>query len=590
MVTDILSSSAERWRARLQFVLPFGVGAATAIGFEPLALWPLTLAGLVWLLREVAGASGARGAFGLAWRFGVGHFVVGLNWIATAFTYQAAMPVWLGVAAVVVVSLYLALFPALAALVAWHVGRPRDRGAAFVLAFAGAWILGECLRATLFTGFSWNPLGVVLLPLPALAHAASWMGSYGLSGVVLLLAGVAWLAVGRRFVGALALVGVVAIAPLVAWLGDRMTATDAIADSAAAGPHASAAAAADPTTDAAAGAAATTDPAAGAAATTDPAAGAAATTDAAAGAAPTTGAAAGAAATTAAASGRGIPIRIVQPNIHQDEKYVPDLAAKHAKIYAKLSGPPTSQPRLLLWPEAATLRFLQLEPDAREELATLLGPQDTLVLGGEAVILDPAGHAPDIYYNSVFALDHTARLLWRYDKAHLVPFGEYLPLRPVLEKIGLSKLVPGEGDFSSGPGPRTFEVPGFGTLGLQVCYEIIFSGRVLDGAHRPSFLFNPSNDAWFGKWGPPQHFAQARLRAIEEGVPIVRATPTGISGVIAPDGSIVSALPQNVAGVLDAVIPPPRPATWFAKTGLWMSPLIGILLIAASWRVARRAR
>lgn len=514
MATDVLSSRAARWPAWLQFVLPIGVGAATAVGFEPLALWPLTLAGLVWLFRAVEAAPTTRRAFGTTWRFGVGHFIVGMNWIATAFTYQAAMPAWLGVLAVIVLSLYLALFPALAALFAWRIGRQQERGIEFALAFAGAWVIGEYLRATLFTGFSWNPLGVVLLPVPALAHAANWMGSYGLSAVVLLIAGVAWLALKRRPVGVLILMGLVAIAPLVAWLSDRPVAADA----------------------------------------------------------------------------RGIPARIVQPNIHQDEKYAAGMAARHAKIYAKLSGPPTSEPRLLLWPEAATLRFLQLEPDAREELATLVGPKDLLVVGGEAVTVDPAGRAPDIYYNSVYGLNHQGELVWRYDKSHLVPFGEYLPLRPMLEKIGLSKLVPGEGDFSSGPGPRTFDAPGFGTLGLQVCYEIIFSGRVIDESHRPSFLFNPSNDAWFGKWGPPQHFAQARLRAIEEGIPVVRATPTGISGVIASDGSVVSTLPQNVAGVLDVVIPPPRPATLFARMGLWVSPILGLLLIAGSWLAARRAR
>ncbi len=347
------------------------------------------------------------------------------------------------------------------------------------------------------------------------------MGSYGLSSLVLLLAGIAWLALKRRPVGALLLALIVASTAVVTWLATpTLTAASAIS----------------------------------------------------------------------AATGRGIPIRIVQPNIHQDEKYVPDLAEKHAKIYAKLSGPPTGKPRLLLWPEAATLRFLQLEPDARKELASLLGPQDVLVLGGEAVTIDPKGHAPDVYYNSVYALDHTARLLWRYDKAHLVPFGEYLPLRPILEKIGLSKLVPGEGDFSKGPGPRSFEAPGFGSLGLQVCYEIIFSGRVLDESRRPWFLFNPSNDAWFGSWGPPQHFAQARLRAIEENITVVRATPTGISGVIDRDGSVIATLPQNKAGVLDVELLPPQPPTVFAKRGLWISPLIGILLIAGSWLAARRAR
>src|SRR3546814_17560648 len=107
-------------------------------------------------------------------------------------------------------------------------------------------------------------------------------------------------------------------------------------------------------------------------------------------------------------------------------------------------------------------------------------------------------------------------------------------MRPLLAAIGLSRLAPGDLDFLAGPGPRSLALPGFGSAGIQICYEIIFPGRVVDPRHRPDFLFNASNDAWFGSWGPPQHLTQARLRAIEEGLPVARATPTGISAVIDP--------------------------------------------------------
>jgi apolipoprotein N-acyltransferase len=271
----------------------------------------------------------------------------------------------------------------------------------------------------------------------------------------------------------------------------------------------------------------------------------------------------------------GVAIRIVQPNIGQGEKYDPEQVVRHERIYARLSGKPTSAPRILLWPEAATLRFLELEPNARAALATLLGPRDILLTGGESVTADAQGNV-ESYHNSVFALDSAGRILWRYDKAHLVPFGEYLPLRPALERIGLSRLVPGEGDFASGPGPKTFAAPPFDTVGVQICYEIVFPGKVLDRAHRPAFLFNPSNDAWFGTWGPPQHFAQARMRAIEEGVPVVRATPTGVSGVIGPAGQVVRTLPTSREEVLDAVVPPPLAPTVFARLGPWTSALFAL--------------
>jgi predicted amidohydrolase len=106
-----------------------------------------------------------------------------------------------------------------------------------------------------------------------------------------------------------------------------------------------------------------------------------------------------------------------------------------------------------------------------------------------------------------------------------VPYGEYLPMRPILSLIGLQRLVPGDFDFDPGPGPRAMAFPGFGAVGMQICYEIIFSGQVIDEQHRPAVLFNPSNDSWYGSWGPPEHLAQARMRAIEEGLPILRAIP-----------------------------------------------------------------
>ena len=139
----------------------------------------------------------------------------------------------------------------------------------------------------------------------------------------------------------------------------------------------------------------------------------------------------------------------------------------------------------------------------------------------------------------MFVLGARRTCVGRYDKAHLVPYGEYLPMRPLLSAIGLSRLAPGDIDFAAGPGPRTIAPGGWGKVGFQLCYEIIFSGQVVDAHNRPDFIFNPSNDAWFGRWGPPQHLAQARLRAAEEGMPVIRSTPTGISAVIDARGKIV---------------------------------------------------
>ena len=213
-----------------------------------------------------------------------------------------------------------------------------------------------------------------------------------------------------------------------------------------------------------------------------------------------------------------------------------------------------------------------------------------LVTGGLALRADSNGEIVGAT-NSVFALTSSGQLLGRYDKSHLVPYGEYLPMRPLLSAIGLSRLAPGDVDFASGPGPRTIDLPGFGKMGIQVCYEIIFSGNVVDERNRPAFIFNPSNDAWFGRWGPPQHLAQARLRAAEEGLPVLRATPTGISAVIDGRGKVVKSLPWRTAGVIDAVLPPAADAPpLFARLGNLIPIALGFLTIIGGIVLGRRRR
>ncbi len=496
-------------------------------------------------MERVRLAGSWRQAFGRGWVFGVGHFIVGFNWIATAFTYQANMPQWLGVIAVVLLASYLALFPALAAALAWGLLRMRaprkrvprepasrtetsgERAFAFTFLFAAAWLACEWLRATLFTGLAWNPLGVVWLSVPEIAQAARWIGTYGLSALVVLASGLLGMSFERHRLatsaGALVLILAVAIVSQQAPPPSRS------------------------------------------------------------GMAPGPPAAAGL--PRAGSPPVSIAVRIVQPNIGQDEKYDSTQADRHERLYARLSGAPGAEPRLLLWPESATLRFLEIEPEAREELAALLGPHDLLLTGGNSVTFEAPGGA-DVYRNSVFALDATGTIRWRYDKAHLVPFGEYLPARVVLEHLGLSRLVPGEGDFTAGVGPRTLPLPGFtgaardASVDVQICYEIIFSGRVMDERHRPWFIFNPTDDAWFGSWGPPQHLAQARLRAIEEGVTVIRATPTGISALISPTGRVLESIGLHRAGIIDGYVSPPPPATVFSRLGNWSCGLFGVLLVA----------
>jgi apolipoprotein N-acyltransferase len=475
-------------------------GLVSATGFAPLDLWPLTIAAFALWIWLVADAADLRAALARGWWFGLGHFVVGMNWIAGAFRYQDAMPVWLGYVAVVVLSLYLAVYPAVAAGLAWRCGR--DHKTIYVLLFAAAWIITEYLRAVLFTGFAWNPLGVAFV---AFGGIAAFIGTYGLSGIVMLASGSLFLMARRQWRSGAVIAVLVGGASLAGMPPLKTT-------------HA---------------------------------------------------------AVDFEAEKRRPTIVVVQPNIGLNEGRDPAVARAGLDTLAQLSGAPMAEPRLLFWPEAALNDAYEIAYDAqlRADLASLLGPKDMLVTGGTRVeyARRPSGAGIEeravSASNSVFVLDAKARIGARYDKAHLVPYGEYLPMRPLLSAIGLSRLVPGDIDFRAGPGPQTIALPGFGNVGVQICYEIIFSGQVVDRRNRPDFIFNPSNDAWFGTWGPPEHLAQARLRAIEEGLPVIRSTPTGISAVIDANGALLVALPMNKAGFIETKLPAPVAPTLFARYG-----------------------
>lgn len=536
--------------ARRPRLAALAAGAVSATGFAPLSLWPLTVAAFALLLHLLGMATSKRRAFALGYVFALGHFTVGLNWIAHAFAFQAAMPASLGYVAVVLLSVYLALYPALATLAAWLAWRNLRNGASpgadrwtLVLLLAATWIACEWLRSWAFTGFAWNPLGASLITT-ALPGLATVIGTYGLAALVILLAGLlveGVTALARRRAARLPLLtaghAIVAMFALVflgpVLIGQRVPGWFSAA----------------PQPD------------------------------------------------------RGVPITIVQPNIGQGDKW--DLAkrADHFRKLARLSARVADPaPRLLLWPEAAVPDYLEdgypldwyidAPSFVRARLARLLGRQDVLLTG--AVKLIPNADRSDIVAanNSVFSLTGAARLGPRYDKAHLVPYGEYLPMRDILSRIGLSRLAPGAVDFLPGPGPRTVNLARISPLqvkvGVQVCYEIIFSGQVVDRADRPDVLFNPSNDAWFGAWGPPQHLAQARLRAIEEGLPVIRSTPTGISAIIDASGRVTRSIPMGRAGRIDARIPAANAPTPFARLGnvlpLAFAALLATLAVAIGLR------
>ena len=497
------------------------LGVVAAVGFPPLSLWPLTLFALAATIPLIRSAGRWQSAFARGWFFGVGHFTFANNWIADAFTYQSEMPAILGWVAVPLLALYLAVYPALATVGAWLLGR--ERGAtAWIAIFAAMWIVTEWLRSWVFTGYAWDPLGLALLgpwDRPGLAAILPWMGTYALSGLAVLLGGIVWILVSeRRWLLLCAVAALLAVGMyLPAGAGEQGT----------------------------------------------------------------------------------VRYTLVQPYIPQEERDDASKFEEHFLRAASLTArPDRSLERLVLWPEAGVPDYLEDgypqryytrmtaggDPEfARARIAQVIGPQAHLLTG--VVNLNIENGRAATADNAVIAIDGNGDITAEYAKAHLVPYGEYLALRWLLEPLGATRLVAGTIDFKPGPGPRSIEAGGFGKVGVQICYEIIFSGQVADRSNRPDFIYNPSNEGWFGSFASPQFTGQSRMRAIEEGLPVLRSTTTGISSVIDAHGVVRDAIGVGEADFIDGFVPPARPPTPFAQLGNWLPLGWAALLLALAFGV-----
>lgn len=506
------------------------LGLIGACAYPPLHLWPLglaALAGFMWLIHS---ATSWRSALGLGWCFGWAHLTLANNWIATAFTHQAKMPEFLGWLAVPLLCIYLAIFPALAALAAHLLARKRPLWA-FGLVLAGAWIVTEWLRGWVFTGYPWPPVGLMLLgtwDAPGLAMLLPWLGTYALSGVAVLIAA-GLLGLYKSGQGRWVLLpGTV----LFGWMTFPVVPSLFSGDST-------------------------------------------------------------------------LRYTLVQPYIPQSEINDASKFEEQFRRLTRLTAPGQNQSRVVLWPESALPDYLEEgyperyylqmtaggDPQlARQRVGKVIGPQSTLLTGVVNLNIGtmPSGRTGAVSArNSVMAINGAGAITGGYDKAHLVPYGEYLPMRWLLEPLGASRLVAGSIDYLPGPGPRTLNLGVHGKAGVMICYEIVFSGAVVDDADRPDYIFNPSNDGWFGWWGPPQHLAQARMRAIEEGLPVLRSTTTGISAVIGADGVVRQSIGMGKADKLDGFIPAAKPPTLFAQWGHGLTLAWAALFIALGFVLPR---
>ena len=260
----------------------------------------------------------------------------------------------------------------------------------------------------------------------------------------------------------------------------------------------------------------------------------------------------------------GVALRVMQPNLSQDKKFAYDRREQILKDYLALSAKKSetypgglADVTVLIWPESSFPFIYEREPWAAEAIAAVLPPNVTLVTGAVRYDFPPPGQRSP-FFNSIRVMDHRGRVLENTDKVHLVPFGEYLPFQAELEALGIEQLTRVRGGFSSGAAFRALQIPGLPLASPLVCYEIIFPGKVVPQGPRPDWLLNLTNDAWFGLTpGPYQHFAQARMRAVEEGLPLVRAANTGISAIVDPLGRIVASRGLGLEGLVDGPLPKP---------------------------------
>ena len=285
----------------------------------------------------------------------------------------------------------------------------------------------------------------------------------------------------------------------------------------------------------------------------------------------------------------GITLRLVQPAIEQRLKWRPELRDAHFATHVALSlSPSATAPTAVIWPEAAIPWSLLAAPERRAEAASPLSGDAVLLAGAIRWRRDAAGESRPL--NALVALDRRGDIAAGYDKRHLVPFGEYVPLRRLLP---LDKLTPGLVDFAAGRSTRALRVGALPPLRALICFEAIFPAEIRGDGAPPAWLLNVTNDAWYGvSSGPYQHFTAARLRAVEQGLPLVRVANNGISGVIDPLGRVLVFLPLDAVGALDAPLPRPlASSTLYARWGDGTLPLSLLpLLVALAWRLRGKAR
>src|SRR4051812_130056 len=501
------------------------LGALLAGALPPFDLSPLIFLVFPGLLWLDEGSPSPWGSARLGYVFGLGFFLAGLYWIAAALFVDIAAFWWALPFALLGVPAVLAFFPAAALFATAHGSMQLHLSAtARVCLFAVAWTAAEWARGHVLTGLPWNLVGYV------------WSG--GFPGALALLQSAAWVGI-----YGLSLVTVMAAAlpslrgpPSFFPAPPLRRAAPAIA------------AALLFLVPAAAGAVRLH---------------------------------------LLPSASTGTWLRLVQPSISEKLKWDPGAAETNLQRLIKLSAAPSNHPlAAVVWPEAA-VPFLLERDDARRGAIAAVLPKDGYLITGALRANPPPGAVTQVW-NSVEAVDAQGVIRARYDKAHLVPFGEYVPFSDLLP---MKKITPGAIDISAGPGPRSLSLPGLPSFAAIVCYEAIFPAGIVDSEARPDWILNVTNDAWYGhSSGPYQHFAIARTRAVEQGLPLVRAASNGISGVVDATGRVLAGMDLDTVGYLDVALPPAAGATPYAVAGDWIVlAMLLLTLVPVASRLHRNA-
>jgi apolipoprotein N-acyltransferase len=485
------------WRRYLSL---FIAGGATAIAFAPYNAWPLLFLTLPYLLLQLEATTARRAA----WRcffFGYGLCAAGTYWIAFSLLIDAAQFGWLVPFCVLGISAAFALY-------FWVMGYSFAKLSTKhrfgnILLFSILWVGFEYLRSIGMLGFPWNLMGYAVMPSERLSQAASIIGTFGISWVIMFCA-FPLIHRNRTYLASI-------IAILIAAYGYGMWRVPSTPT---------------PVTE--------------------------------------------------------TRLRLVQPNIPQEMKWTAEGKDESMRVHGVLTHMQTDTPKAdaVIWSETA-FPFTVFDGSGWFERSRYFAPE-----GGYFITGAIRKHREEVW-NSLFVVNDTGGEVSTYDKHHLVPFGEFVPLRSILP---LEKITPGMTDFSRGEGVRTLKLKNIPAFSPLICYEVVFPWLVADRDDRPEWMLNLTNDAWYGDSpGPYQHFDMTRMRAIEQGLPMVRVANTGISAVIDPYGRVIGRLPLNERGIIDKALPKPLKLTFYASFGE-MPIVIALITCFVAYLLYRRIK